>query len=90
MFDERERRQFGWSVQWVRAVVVYEATGEIGRSFVLQGKDFGFYSGALETHWTCKAVTRADLHFKKIALAVVQGMDYKQARLQAMYSLDKR
>lgn len=50
-FDKQERRQFGCSVWQVRAVVVYEAMGEIGRSLVLKGKDFGFYSSALENPW---------------------------------------
>lgn len=55
----------------MRAVVVYEALGEIGRSLVLQGKDFGFYSSALGNHWISKAVARSNLRFKKITLAVV-------------------
>lgn len=54
--------------------MVYEAIGEIGRSLVLKGKDFGFYSSALENHWISKAAARSDLHFKKISLAVGNGL----------------
>lgn len=48
----------------MRAVVIYE-TLELGRSLVLQGKDFGFYSSALGNQWISKAVARSDSCFKK-------------------------
>lgn len=85
-FEEKERRPSDWSVAG-DTIVEYEAIGEAGGILLRQSEDLGFYSSALGNHWTSEALTRSDLHFEKITLAIIWGMYYRKTRMETVRRL---
>lgn len=89
MFEEKERRPSGWSVAG-DTIVECEAIGEAGGTLLRQHEDSCFHSSALGDHWTSEALTRSDLYFEKITLAIIWGMDYRKTRIETVRRLINR